>query len=298
VANTASFIVDGPLDLAATLFNVKGPGGTTASYRNGVLRYASRNPAGPVQLAITRADAGVFAEAWGSGAGYELENIPRLLGLDDDPGGFDPPPGPIAEFARRDRGLRLGSTGRVFEVLAPSILGQRVTTDEAKRAYRSLLRSYGEPAPGPPGLTLPLQPEAIAPLAYEEFHRHEIERSRAQILREVARRAKRLEQILTMDRTAAYDRLEAIRGVGPWTSGHVMGIAWGDRDAVPVGDFHLPNTVSWLLAGEPRGDDDRMLELLEPYRPHRRRAVLLIKRSGVGAPKYGPKVAANDIRGK
>ena len=116
------------------------------------------------------------------------------------------------------------------------------------------------------------------------------------ILREVARRAKRIEEISAMDRAAAYERLYAIRGIGPWTAGHVMGVAWGDRDAVPVGDFHLPNSVSWLLAGEPRADDDRMLELLEPYRPHRRRVVVLIKRGHVGAPKYGPKSPVQDIR--
>jgi len=295
---TRTVSVHGPLDLAATLFSVKGPGGTTASHRGGVLRYGARNPDGPVQMAIQRSGPHIVAEAWGPGSLHELDWAPRLLGLDDDPGAFSPPPGPMAQLARRDRGLRLGSTGRVFEVLAPSVLGQRVTIEEAKRGYRSLLRSFGEPAPGPPGLTLPLQPDAIAALGYEEFHRHGIERSRAQILREVARRSHRLEEIVSMDRDAAYQRLQAIRGVGPWTAAHVMGIAWGDRDAVPVGDFHLPNTVAWLLAREPRGDDERMLELLEPYRPLRRRAVLLIKRSAVGAPKYGPKAAVNDIRGK
>ncbi|MEZ5297750.1 MAG: hypothetical protein R2697_16170 [Ilumatobacteraceae bacterium] len=41
--------------------------------------------------------------------------------------------------------------------------------------------------------------------------------------------------------------------------------ALGDVDAVIVGDYHFPNTVAWALAGEARGDDDRMLALLEPY---------------------------------
>ena len=65
-----------------------------------------------------------------------------------------------------------------------------------------------------------------------------------------------------------------------------MGMAWGDPDAVPVGDFHLPNTVSWALAAEDRGTDERMLELLEPYGGHRRRVVLLLKGAGIKAPKY------------
>ena len=74
-----------------------------------------------------------------------------------------------------------------------------------------------------------------------------------------------------------------------------MGIAWGDHDAVPVGDYNLPNLVSWALAGEPRSDDDRMLELLEPYRGHRRRVLVLLKGSPIKEPRYGPRVALRDI---
>ena len=69
----------------------------------------------------------------------------------------------------------------------------------------------------------------------------------------------------------------------------------GDSDAVSVGDYHLPNLVSWALAGEPRGNDDRMLELLEPYRGHRGRVVRLLEK-GIGhAPRYGPRLALREI---
>jgi 3-methyladenine DNA glycosylase/8-oxoguanine DNA glycosylase len=74
-----------------------------------------------------------------------------------------------------------------------------------------------------------------------------------------------------------------------------MGTAYGDRDAVLVGDFHLPNLVAWALAGEARAEDTRMLELLEPYRPYRRRAQVLLKRSGIHAPRFGPKAALRSI---
>jgi 3-methyladenine DNA glycosylase/8-oxoguanine DNA glycosylase len=73
-----------------------------------------------------------------------------------------------------------------------------------------------------------------------------------------------------------------------------MGAAWGDKDAVPTGDYHLPNTVSWALAGEPRSDDARMLDLLGPYRPERRRVLVALKVEGVHAPKYGPKTALRE----
>ena len=263
---------------------------------DGVHYRASANTDGNVALALRRETESVVAEAWGPGAAAELEMVPRLLGLDDDPSSFSPAPGPVRDLVRNNRGLHLGSTGRVVEALVPAILGQRVTSQGAKRSYHSLVGALGEPAPGPAGLRVPPPPEQLAALDYEEFHRHGIERSRALIVREVARRAKRIEEISTMGRAAAYDRLNAIRGIGPWTAGHVMGVAWGDRDAVPVGDFHLPNSVSWLLAGEPRADDARMLELLEPYRPHRRRVVVLIKRGHIAAPRYGPKSPVQDIR--
>ena len=55
-----------------------------------------------------------------------------------------------------------------------------------------------------------------------------------------------------------------------------------------VGDFHLPNLVAWALAGEPRADDARMLELLEPYRGQRARVIRLLELSGIRAPRYGP----------
>ena len=48
-----------------------------------------------------------------------------------------------------------------------------------------------------------------------------------------------------------------------------------------VGDYHLPNLVAWALAGEPRGTDERMLELLEPYRGHRGRVQQLLEAGGL-----------------
>ena len=85
-------------------------------------------------------------------------------------------------------------------------------------------------------------------------------------------------------------RLASIRGIGPWTLGLIKAVAFGDTDAVPVGDYHIPNTVAWNLHGISRATDDEMLEMLEPYKPHRWRVIRLCKMNS-SAPKYGPRLS-------
>ena len=93
----------------------------------------------------------------------------------------------------------------------------------------------------------------------------------------------------------AYRRLTALPGLGPWTAANVARTALGDADALIVGDYHLPHSVAWLLAGEPRSDDDRMGQLLEPYRGHRGRVLRLIELSGRHAPRFGPRMPPHRI---
>lgn len=69
----------------------------------------------------------------------------------------------------------------------------------------------------------------------------------------------------------------------------------GRPDAISLGDFHLPNLVAWVLAGEPRGDDARMVELLAPYAGQRARVIRLLELSGLRAPRYGPRFVGRSI---
>jgi len=292
---TRSILLTAPLDLPRSMRAL----GTPALERVPVTATeawrATSTPEGPATLHLRLVSGSVEAEAWGPGAEWVLERAPGLVGAGDDPETFDPPPGVLRDLHRRARGLRLGKTERVFEAVMPTVLAQLVIGVESKRSYRRIAAAYGEPAPGNGELRVPPTPEVIAQLNYAELHRFGVERKRASILIEVARRAKRLEEAVELPREEAYRRLQAVRGVGPWTAAYAMGIAWGDQDAVPVGDYNLPNLVSWALAGEPRGDDDRMLELLEPYRGHRRRVLVLLKGSPIKEPRYGPRVALRDI---
>ncbi len=284
-----------PLDLRRTVtaLGMKPAGAPAATA--GEAWWATRTPDGPGTIRLTASGGRIEASAWGDGAEWLMEAAPGLLGADDNPEEFQPSRGLVRTLHRRSPGLRLGRTGRVYEVLFPAVLGQKVTTREANFSGARLVRKYGEAAPGPGGLMLMPDPGLMRTLSYWDLHPFGVERKRAEILLEIARRSRRLEEIVDMEKPEALARLTAVRGIGPWTAGHVMGIAWGDTDAIPVGDFHLPNTVSWALAGEDRGSDDRMLELLEPYRGHRRRVMLLLTGAGISAPKYGPRYEIRSI---
>src|SRR4051794_15840983 len=294
---TRTIRIDGPLDLRRTLaVHQRGGGDPTMRVVGGRIVRATRTLDGPGTIALARIGDTVEAEAWGPGADRLLESAASLIGAGDDRSGFVPGRHPlVAELDRRHRGIRLGRTDAVIESLIPAILEQKVTGTEAWRGLRGMIRGWGEPAPGPFGLRLLPEPAAIAAIPYHAFHPLGIERRRADLVRRVADRAARFEEVASLDRESAYSRLRAIPGIGPWTAAEVMLRATGDPDAVSVGDFHLPNVVAFALAGELRGTDERMLELLEPWRGHRARVVRLIETSGLRPPAFGPRYAPRSI---
>jgi 3-methyladenine DNA glycosylase/8-oxoguanine DNA glycosylase len=233
--------------------------------------------------------------AWGEGADWVLEHAPGLCGLDDDDSSFRPEHPLIRDLHRRFRGLRISRSSAVMEALVPTILEQKVPGAEARRSYRRLVRRYGEAAPGPAGgppLNLMVPPSALflAGLPSYAFHPLGVERTRADTIRRAGAVADRLEETAAMPADAARRRFLAVPGIGPWSAAEVAAIALGDPDAVSVGDFHLPHLVSWNLAGEPRGDDARMLELLEPFAGHRGRVIRLLEAAAPHAPRFGPRV--------
>jgi 3-methyladenine DNA glycosylase/8-oxoguanine DNA glycosylase len=205
----------------------------------------------------------------------------------------------VAALDRRHRGVRVGRSGAVLEALVPAVLEQKITGDEARRTYRNLLRAFGEPAPGPGSLRLHPAPDVLARLPYHTLHPLGLERRRAELLRRIGSEAVRLEatadQARAGDLAGAYAALRSLPGVGPWTAAEVGARAYGDPDAVSLGDFHVPNMVCWALAREPRGTDERMLELLEPYRGQRGRVIRLLEAAGIRAPRYGPRLPSRRI---
>ena len=275
-----------------------------ARVADGAFWWATRTPDGPATLSLHRDDREMVATGYGPGAAWVLAQADGVAGLRDDPSGFTEMAAQhpvVAELARRHAGLRLPSTGRVFQRLVRTVFEQKVTGKEAYHSYAATVRHFGEPAPGPlPRLLLPPDPEAVAATPYWVFHRFNVEQKRADALCRAALAAAALEAC--PDAATLTARLTSIQGIGAWTAAEVTRVVFSDPDAVSVGDYHIPHMVAWALAGQVRAGaregapgmlapaDMRMLELLEPFRGHRGRVCVLLEKGGNVAPRFGPRL--------
>jgi 3-methyladenine DNA glycosylase/8-oxoguanine DNA glycosylase len=265
---------------------------------DGSLWRTTLTPDGPATYRLEqRGPCEVHARAWGDGAAWVLDGLPALLGDGDDLDGFDPQHPLLVRTHAQHPGLRVPRTRRVFEALVPAVLEQKVTGKEARAGFRRLVLRYGDPAPGPApeGMRVPPSPQTWRRIPSWEWHQAGVGPQRSRTVLAAALVAGRLEEAVALEPAAALVRLRAVSGIGEWTAAEIALRALGDADALSVGDFHLSQLVGWALVGRPL-DDAQMVELLEPWRPHRGRVVRLIELSGVGKPRFGPRLTIQDHR--
>lgn len=258
----------------------KGAGDPTYRFASGRYWRGLLTPEGAATLSVEPvASAGVIrAEAWGAGAEWALARMPAMLGADDDPGGFEPRHPVVARMLAEHPHWRLGRGGVVWQALLPAVIEQKVTGQEAFAGFRRLVQRHGEPAPGPGGdlrLWVPPGAETVRMIPSWEWLALHIDPARSRTLVRCAQVAAALERTLTVSPQEADRRLRTVPGIGQWTSAEVRFRAHGDADAVSFGDYHIANEIGHALLGHDI-DDDRLAELLEPYRPHRHRVQALL----------------------
>jgi 3-methyladenine DNA glycosylase/8-oxoguanine DNA glycosylase len=278
----------------------RGPGDPTFQVdADGAIWRTSLLPSGSVTARISRAAANaVDCTAWGSGAEEFLDALPAMLGAVDDSSDFVLAHPIVAAAHQRVPHLRLGRTDQVLEAVIPAVLEQRVPGADAFRAWRLLVTKFGTPAPGPAPERMRVLPSAEVwrRIPSWEFHRANVDPGRARTIVGCAQRASSLERLASWPAGKAREALRSLPGVGIWTAAETAQRAFGDADALSVGDYHISKMIGWTLLGHPI-DDDAMVELLEPMRPHRHRVVRLLEVSRLAyEPRRGPRLPVQDIR--
>jgi 3-methyladenine DNA glycosylase/8-oxoguanine DNA glycosylase len=270
---------------------------------------AQWTPVGPATAELTSESESrrVLGRFVGPGAAWLAESMEYLVGMADEP----EVPNTESHLVVRDavralEGFRIARSLSLLDVLAPTVLGQRVTKGEAHRSFSELVRSHGRRFPGNDEVLLGPDAETMLRLGDADWHALGVERRRADALRVLLRRGEALERAGSLDDpepadasvTAEFLRVaETLPGIGQWTSTSLASVLLGDPDVVVLGDLHLPNGICWALASEERGDDARMLRLLEPFRPQRGRVVRLLRYRGrASAPRRGPRYTPLPIR--
>ena len=247
----------------------------------------SCTPDGPgAQRLAVRRDGAVEARAFGAGAAWLLETLPALLGADDDTWddwdarvrGGDVP-AVVRSAWRSHPGWRMPRTLRVWESLAPTVLEQKVTGQEARFAWRRLVRAHGTPAPAPSTSCLPDSPCPPDPLTWQripswEWHQARVGPERSRTLGVGAPRGPPPSSARWPSPSQTPTRaLRSLPGVGVWTSAEVRQRAYGDPDAVSVGDAHVGGQVVYRphrLHGRRRRPDARAARPLGRPPPTRR----------------------------
>ncbi|MDY6055193.1 3-methyladenine DNA glycosylase [Micrococcus sp.] len=261
----------------------------------------------------------VTVRAWGPAAAAAAGRAEALLGLPDDGwAGFDALlaggagralPAPLREARRRTPGLRLPGAGALAAQLMTVVLEQKVTHDQARHGWRSLVRLAHEvqdataPGPVPAGMLLPPAPEAVLAVPSWQWHtRAWVQPAQQRALLEVVRRADAVDRL--GEATPAWDPAAAaglartllrIPGIGPWTVAEALQRSHGAADLVSVGDFHVAHLVGQVFTGS-RTDDAGMLRLLAPWAGHRQRVVRLIGLAGIRKERFGARMAPTDMR--
>jgi 3-methyladenine DNA glycosylase/8-oxoguanine DNA glycosylase len=222
---------------------------------------------------VTALAAGGLGRAWQGPDGLVqlrapddtgLDELRFVLALEDDHSEF------LARFREdpllgralpRLRGLRPLRLSTVTHALLRAVAGQLITARRAREIERTVIRAATRQLPGT-FLHAPPTPATFARFAPAELRRLGLGARRGATLVRLCRSLD-LERLRSLPTSAAADRLERERGLGPWSVGLVCVEGLGRFERGLVGDLGLVKLCA-ALRGR-RVEPWETAELLEPY---------------------------------
>jgi len=168
----------------------------------------------------------------------------------------------------------------VYSALLRSITGQQLSVKAAQAIYGRLIERFGGTPPTPQQL-LADDPDAMRAAAG-------LSRAKVVALRSLAEHVLagelQIAKLEDLPDEEVMRELVAVKGIGEWTAHMFLMFTLHRGDVLPTGDQGIKNAVkqAYGLATVPK--PDAMIELAEPWRPHRTRACEYLWRSLDNAP--------------
>jgi len=158
-----------------------------------------------------------------------------------------------------------------FEIAVRAVLGQQVSVAGARTIAGRLVHRFGKPLTAPDGDLTHVFPEPAA-LVDADLGELGIPGSRQETVRTLAGAVAAGDLVLDRgaDRAEVVAKLQALRGIGPWTASYIAMRALGDPDVFLPGDLGVRRALEKL--GQP-GDPNSASALAEAWRPWRSYAV-------------------------
>lgn len=251
-----------------------GPYDPTATWTGDVLTKSFSAPNGPCTVTISRSQQGLAFKADGDDAVQVVNGLVSAAQADDGYHSFQPEHPALQKRLRQFPGLRLIRVPWLFDMASSCVLQQRVRMSDAMREWQRICTGYGEKTAS--GLLAFPSATVLSKAPPHALEGMGIDPRRSRILLTLAKELRLHPLTPAMTHEQLRLRLSRIPGIGPWTLEMFMGFGAADTDAAITGDLKIPHFVSHALTGEPRSTDQRMLELLEPFRPQRFRVIRLL----------------------
>ncbi|CAN5507346.1 AlkA N-terminal domain-containing protein [soil metagenome] len=206
--------------------------------------------------------------------GPAVRRCRQLLDLDADPIAIDETLGKdrvLGSVVRSYPGRRLPGSVDGFEIAVRAVLGQQVSVAGARTIAGRLVHRFGKPLTASDGVLTHVFPEP-AVLVDADLSELGIPGSRQETVRTLAGAVAAGGLVLDQgaDRAEVATKLQALRGIGPWTASYVAMRALGDPDVFLPGDLGVRRALERL--GRP-GDPNSAEILAERWRPWRSYAV-------------------------
>lgn len=181
----------------------------------------------------------------------------------------------LAPLVRKRPGIRVPGTFDPFELAIRAILGQQVSVAGATNLAGRIARAHGSPLGKQAAESITHRFPTPNQLSHADPGSLGMPRARGEAIVHLATAVKRGKIRLdgSSDPTTTIAALEAIPGIGPWTSAYIALRGLGEPDVIPIGDLGLRRAFSEQSRVTKR-IDRALVEHAEQWRPWRSYAAM------------------------